>query len=68
MGYALRTDRHRYVEWRDRNSGEVIAQELYDHQTDPAENRNIAVLPENSELLPSLAAQLNTGWQKAKPL
>jgi iduronate 2-sulfatase len=68
MGYALRTDRHRYVEWRDRNSGEVIAQELYDHQTDPAENRNIAGLAENSELLASLAAKLNAGWQGAKPL
>jgi iduronate 2-sulfatase len=67
MGYAMRTDRHRYVEWRDRASSEVIAQELYDHRTDPAENRNVAGLAENKELLATLAAQLTVGWQAARP-
>ena len=42
MGYAVRTDRYRYVEWRKRDGAEVVARELYDHQTDPNEDRNVA--------------------------
>ena len=42
MGYAIRTDRYRYVEWRKRDGTEVVARELYDHQTDPDEDRNVA--------------------------
>jgi len=67
MGYAMRTDRYRYVEWRKRNTREVVAQELYDHQTDPAENQNLALRPESKPLLTTLAAQLAAGWQAAVP-
>jgi arylsulfatase A-like enzyme len=67
MGYAMRTDRYRYVEWRERNSGEAIAFELYDHETDPAENENIAGREENKGLLTKLAAQLEAGWKGALP-
>jgi iduronate 2-sulfatase len=42
MGYAMRTNRYRYVEWLDAVSGEVFAKELYDHQSDSDENRNLA--------------------------
>jgi iduronate 2-sulfatase len=42
MGYSLRTDRYRYIEWRDPTSGEVLARELYDHKQDPDETSNIA--------------------------
>jgi iduronate 2-sulfatase len=66
MGYAMRTDRYRYVEWQDRNSGQIVTQELYDHQSDPAENENIAVQEANKELLTQLSAQLKAGWQQAK--
>jgi iduronate 2-sulfatase len=67
MGYSIRTDRHRYVEWRDRGTEQVVSQELYDHQTDPAENQNVAGVPENKELLVQLSAQLKAGWKAAKP-
>jgi arylsulfatase A-like enzyme len=67
MGYAMRTDRYRYVEWQDRNSREIVSRELYDHQTDPAENQNAANLPENKDLLNQLSTQLSAGWQAAKP-
>jgi arylsulfatase A-like enzyme len=67
MGYAMRTDRYRFVEWRNRQTGEPVARELYDHQTDPAENESVAERPENGELLKQLAAKLKAGWQGAKP-
>lgn len=42
MGYSLRTDRHRYTEWRDFTTGEVVDQEMYDHEVDDQEMTNIA--------------------------
>ncbi len=41
MGYSIRTNRYRYTEWRDFQSGQVRARELYDHQQDPAETMNV---------------------------
>jgi arylsulfatase A-like enzyme len=41
-GYTIRTDRYRYVEWLDTDSGKTHATELYDHHHDPDENTNIA--------------------------
>ncbi|YCM44943.1 sulfatase [Verrucomicrobiaceae bacterium 227] len=54
MGYALRNDRYRYVEWRDYRDATVapIFVELFDHQMDPAETRNVAATnPEVVKLL-----------------
>jgi iduronate 2-sulfatase len=42
MGYAMRTSQFRYVEWQDRRTREVVGRELYDHQRDPGETRNVA--------------------------
>ncbi|WP_395753236.1 sulfatase-like hydrolase/transferase [Prosthecobacter sp.] len=58
MGYAMRTDRHRYIEWLDLSSREIVAQELYDHTVDPDENENIATRPDQAALLAQLNAQL----------
>lgn len=41
MGVSVRTSRFRYTEWRAFDSGEVLARELYDHQGDPDETRNL---------------------------
>ena len=41
MGYSIRTERFRYTEWRDFATKEVKARELYDHQDDPGETRNV---------------------------
>lgn len=48
MGYSLRAPRFRYVEWRDWKTGSVIARELYDHETDDAETRNLAADPQRA--------------------
>ncbi len=42
MGYAMRTDRYRFIEWINRETGDVVARELYDHAVDPQENTSIA--------------------------
>ena len=34
MGYAMRTEKYRYVEWRDFGTGEMVTQELYSHSGD----------------------------------
>ncbi len=67
MGYAVRGDTHRYVEWRKRAGGEVVARELYDHRTDPAEDRNVAADPANREAVAALAKRLADGWRANAP-
>ncbi|HTO04104.1 MAG TPA: sulfatase/phosphatase domain-containing protein, partial [Opitutus sp.] len=57
MGYALRTGRHRYVEWRETTSGNVVARELYDETTDPGETINRANEPGAAALVAILAEQ-----------
>ena len=66
MGYTMKTARYRYTEWQ-REGGEVIARELYDHKEDPQENVNIAGRPEHKELVARLSAQLQAGWRAALP-
>jgi iduronate 2-sulfatase len=61
MGYAMRTDDYRLIEWRDFASGDVTARELYDHRTDHSESVNIAdtVSPELMEELTSQLVETN---------
>lgn len=42
MGYAMRTDQYRFVEWIDRHTLKAVGHELYDHQADPREKVNLA--------------------------
>jgi arylsulfatase A-like enzyme len=68
MGYSMRTDRYRFTVWVDRDDHtKVDAVELYDHQTDPEENTNVAKDPANAELVKSLMKQWEGGWQASKP-
>ncbi|MEN8773625.1 MAG: sulfatase-like hydrolase/transferase [Akkermansiaceae bacterium] len=60
MGYAMRTDYFRYVEWINRRTGETEAQELYDHRTDPGENTNLARISNHKKRLEKLSEQLWT--------
>lgn len=67
MGYSMRTDRYRMTVWVDRQDHtKVDATELYDHQTDPQENTNIASLPANKDVVKRLMEQWKKGWQGAK--
>ena len=67
MGYSIRTERYRYVAWMNWQTKEYVAHELYDHQTDPQENINIASLPDNHEIVKQLEARLRSGWREALP-
>ena len=58
MGHSIRTDRYRFVEWRNCQTGKVFATELYDHQSDPGENENVADKRENKRLVNELLKQL----------
>ena len=60
MGYAMRTERYRFVDWRNRRNGETVATELYDHKDDPGEHTNIASRAENRDLVQQLDSEL---WQ-----
>lgn len=68
MGYSMRTDRYRFTRWVEAaDHSQVTAVELYDHQTDPQENTNIASAPENKALVETLTKQWLAGWQGAMP-
>lgn len=68
MGYALRTERYRYVEWRliDRPR-DIAARELYDYEQDPLETRNLAEDLAQRGLLDQFHQQLERGWRGAIP-
>lgn len=66
MGYAIKTDRYRYTEWVKESTGEIMARDLFDHQTDPDENYGIAANPENEQIVKELSLLLNKGkgWRE----
>ena len=65
MGYTMRTDRYRLVVWRDHRdpTAAPIYTELFDHQSDPSETKNIA--DQNPSLVTELTKQLDSGWKSA---
>ena len=72
MGYAIRTDQYRYVEWyscdkEEKSRGEYLGHELFDHFVDPQENRNIADEPESGKTVEKLSRQLKLGWRYSNP-
>jgi arylsulfatase A-like enzyme len=67
MGHTIRTDRYRYVEWCNLDTGELVAKELYDHRGDPQENVNIADRPENRQIVTRLHRQLRETCPALEP-
>jgi arylsulfatase A-like enzyme len=65
MGYTIRTDRYRYTEWLQRETGEILARELYDHETDPQENVNAATQA-SAETIAGLHDVLAAGWESTR--
>ncbi|CAL7933446.1 unnamed protein product [Xylocopa violacea] len=74
MGYTIRTIKHRYTIWvpfkpdakvPDWNS--TIAEELYNHDKDKGENRNVAYFQKYAKLKKKLKSLLQYGWRKVLP-
>jgi arylsulfatase A-like enzyme len=53
--------RWRYTQWHDSSV------ELYDHQSDPFEHKNLAGDNLQSEQLAAMKQRLRDGWQAALP-
>jgi iduronate 2-sulfatase len=62
MGRSVRTERWRYTEW-----GRPEVAELYDHDHDPHELRNLASDPEHRQTVAELRHMLAAGWRAAEP-
>lgn len=57
MGYSVKDGRFNYVEWVKLNTGEVLEKELYDHQTDPKETKNVIADEQYQNVIAALAAK-----------
>lgn len=68
MGYAARSDRYRYIEWKSGNykkskdyiKGKILSRELYDYKKDPLETKNVASDPKYIEVIAHLQKELNS--------
>ena len=67
MGYSMRTERSRYTEWQNRQSGNVMARELYDHEKDPCENVNVVDELEYAPDVKRLSEIPEKGWRAVVP-
>ena len=65
-GFTIRTDRYRYVEWRELD-GSIKAQELYDHKNDPLESMSLVYDENYTGIMCKLMKQLREGWKSALP-
>lgn len=66
MGHTMRTERYRLTEWKAAQGG-FVEYELYDYQSDPQGNNNVATRPDQAARVKELAAQLKQGWRGALP-
>lgn len=63
FGYSLRTPQWRFTEWDGGNRG----RELYDHDSDPREQTNLASDPNHADLIAELSAQLKEAVAQSLP-
>ena len=57
-GYSVRTERWRYIEWDDGAKGA----QLYDHDADPHEYRNLAEDPKYADVVKEMKALVKKNW------
>ncbi len=57
-GESVKNSQYRYTEWKDEN-GRIYARMLYDHNSDPFENYNIAENPEYVQIVKMLSEKIH---------
>jgi iduronate 2-sulfatase len=60
MGYSIRTPQFRFTQWREFQTGKVVAEELYDHSTDSHETKNVVSAVENVTVVMQHRQRLNS--------
>ena len=51
MGYSVRTESFRYTQWRRYKTDQIVAAELYDHDIDPMETKNLVGRQQHSDIV-----------------
>jgi iduronate 2-sulfatase len=64
MGTSMRTREYRLTRWEDRESGELLATELYDHTQSGLEMKNLAGSESQKEVLKRLSIQFEEEYLK----
>ncbi|MFG6686065.1 sulfatase [Mariniflexile sp. HNIBRBA6329] len=72
MGYGIRTDRYRYVEWHDNEyrtfkpykDDNIVGLELYDYEKDPLETKNLVKDPAYKPVVMQLKSKLKSHLTK----
>lgn len=64
MGYSVTDGRYRFTSWQKKD-GSVVAAELYDHENDPQENKNLAGKTDHAEAQKRMSDLLAGGWKAA---
>jgi len=64
-GNSVKDNRYRYTEFTNKD-GKVTARMLYDHQTDPDENINIANNPEKAKIIAKMSAMIKKNKETYK--
>ncbi|MFA5057747.1 MAG: sulfatase [Opitutaceae bacterium] len=58
VGWSLRTARYRYTVWFDGRTKQILQRELFDHDTDPGENKNLSGDPAHAAIMNELHEKL----------
>lgn len=67
MAYTVRTAKYRYHEYREKASGKLIAQELYDMDKDPFEKVDLVNEKNKKKIVAMHKKLLSQGWRSALP-
>ena len=67
MGYAIRTKKYRFVQWKDWKTKVVVASELYSLLDDPHEMKNIVNEKVSKAVVTRLTKRLDDGWKSELP-
>ena len=67
MGYAIRTNKYRFVQWQNWTTKVVVARELYSLLDDPHEMKNIVNEKGSRVIVARMTKRLGDGWKAALP-